>query len=245
MPSPYPLDAFVLARKNFGEADRMLRVYSLENGQEHVLAKGIRRPLSSTKGALELFSLAAIFVQPSRSIPFIAEARAIETYQALRSRLPRVLLAHHVAETVLKLTQERDPNPDVFHLVQETFAYLDRAPNTHLVLESFRVRFLATIGFLPELRHCVSCLKEIRPNEHYFSFLDHAEGVLCADCKSSSAKLLSLNLFKALRVLATSEYETVARISLPKEDREAVRLFTQRLIEHHNQRELRSTRFVE
>ncbi|MBE2222398.1 MAG: DNA repair protein RecO, partial [Anaerolineae bacterium] len=48
-------EAIVLKRHNFGEADRLLTLYTREFGKMKAIAKGARKPQSRKTGHVELF----------------------------------------------------------------------------------------------------------------------------------------------------------------------------------------------
>jgi len=46
------VEGIILKRRNLGEADRILTVFTLHKGKLPVLAKGVRRPKSKKRGSL-------------------------------------------------------------------------------------------------------------------------------------------------------------------------------------------------
>ena len=62
----YRTDAIILRRSDFGEADRLLTVFTPERGKLRLLAKGVRKTTSRKAGHVELFMLTDILVaQPA------------------------------------------------------------------------------------------------------------------------------------------------------------------------------------
>ena len=240
---PLAIHALILQRNEYGEADRMLTVFSLEQGRQRLIAKGVRRLLSTRKAALELFTHSTLLISDSPSLPNVAEASIIENFTGVKSALPRIITAHHIAEIVLKTTAEHDPQPDVYHLLAGTFRHLDREEEPRLTLEAFRLKYLEALGLAPELRSCVGCGKDIIAGEHWFSA--KAEGIECPECRTPDAIPLSVNTLKLLRFFLAEDYATVGRMKLEPKDALAVRELTQQLVEMHVQKELKSTRFLE
>ncbi|MFH1896595.1 MAG: recombination protein O N-terminal domain-containing protein, partial [bacterium] len=58
----FKLEAIILSRREFGEADAYLTVFSKEEGKLSLLAKGIRRVSSRRAPHLETFSRSEIYV---------------------------------------------------------------------------------------------------------------------------------------------------------------------------------------
>ena len=55
-PRSYTSEGIVLARRNYGEADRILVIYSKNFGRVSYMAKGVRRPKSRKRGHIEVFN---------------------------------------------------------------------------------------------------------------------------------------------------------------------------------------------
>src|ERR1700690_946462 len=91
-------EGIVLGRRNFGEADRILSIYSKDRGRISLIAKGIRRPKSKKRGHLEIFSLVRFQAIASRGIDLMTEADITDDFKAIRLSLPKVSLAYYFME---------------------------------------------------------------------------------------------------------------------------------------------------
>jgi recombinational DNA repair protein (RecF pathway) len=85
----YRAEAVVLRRRDLGEADRLLTVYSREHGKLQQVAKGARRPSSRKAGHLELFTRVQIQAARGRELDVITQAEALDLFSELRSDLTR------------------------------------------------------------------------------------------------------------------------------------------------------------
>src|SRR5258708_6422672 len=52
----YSIEAIILKRTDYGEADRILTLFTPTKGKMHAIAKGTRRPVSKKAGHLELLN---------------------------------------------------------------------------------------------------------------------------------------------------------------------------------------------
>src|SRR3989344_8334314 len=91
----YSSDCIVLSRRNYGEADRILTVYSRHYGKLKLLAKGVRKPKSKKRGHIEVFSRLRFSASKGKGIDIITEAELIEPYDFLRRDLRKTSLAYY------------------------------------------------------------------------------------------------------------------------------------------------------
>ena len=67
MPGPVKTEAIVLRSIRFGEADRILHLYTPGRGRVGAIAKGVRKPRSRFGGRLEPFFRLALVLHEGRS----------------------------------------------------------------------------------------------------------------------------------------------------------------------------------
>ncbi len=212
----YRTDAIVLKRRDYGEADRLLTVFTPDRGKLVLLAKGVRKTLSRKAGHVELFTLSTLLIAKGRTWDLVTQAETIEPYLPLRESLLRTSYAYYVVELLDGFTQEHDAHPPMFGLLRETLGRLATSNEQALPLVArfYDLRLLALAGYQPQLFTCVACQAPLEPVTNYFSIVDG--GVLCPKHGEGrvDAEPLPLPLFKALRFIQTREWEPVAQLNL-------------------------------
>jgi DNA repair protein RecO (recombination protein O) len=113
----YWTEAIVLRRTDFGEADRLLTVFTPERGKIKLIAKGARRPTSRKSGHVELFSHGQFLVAVGRELDIITQAETLEPFLPLRNDLLRTTYAYYLAELSDAFAAERDENRPLFELL--------------------------------------------------------------------------------------------------------------------------------
>ena len=147
MPGSYKTEAIVLKRTNFGEADRLVTVFSKHRGKLTLLAKGIRRLTSRKKGHLELFNRVKLQIANGKNLDIITEAETINSFPQLRVNLNRVRIAYLLLELVDKLTAENQEHPDVYQLLLDNLSRLDSQQAPPDLIETFETNLLSVLGF--------------------------------------------------------------------------------------------------
>lgn len=142
----YRTDGIILKRISFGEADRILTIFTQKHGKITALAKGVRRMESRKGGTVELLNWVTLFLAEGRTMDIVTEAQAKETFTALKENLVRAGYAYHMLELLDRLLPERDPHPDIFALTTTVLTLLSRTPR-QLIIRTFEVRLLCALGF--------------------------------------------------------------------------------------------------
>ena len=188
MPAPFKTEAIVLRSIRYGEADRILHLYSEDRGRLGAIAKGVRRVKSRLGGRLEPLSRVQLLMRQGRGdLCTVTGADTVDAYPALRERRDSLERAVQAADAVLRLFDSTDPNRPAYNLLCRQLRILDQEPGaaTRAQALAFRMKLLLAAGFAPELASCASCGE----TEHLGAFSPSAGGVVCAGCEAGSFPL--------------------------------------------------------
>ncbi len=209
-------EAIVVKRRNFGEADRLLTLYTREFGKLRAIAKGARKPQSRKTGHVELLMRSQFLLAEGRDLHIITQAEMVEAYPALRADLVKTTYASYIVELLDRFTVEEDSNQDIYHLLAEALSWLSETDDVRLPTRIFELRLLGLTGFQPQLFQCVSCDTPIQEQDQFFSA--ELGGLLCPDCRQAdrSAKPMTAVAVKVLRYLQTRSWDTVKSLQLKR-----------------------------
>lgn len=150
----FKTEGIVVKRTNFGEADKILTIFTKKHGKIVVLAKGIRRIHSRKAPHLELFSYVDVCVTSGRTFDYIVEAQTIESFIFLRSQVERVAQAFRIVEIVDRLCAEQQVHKNIFDLLVGVLRRLNdkNLVDIPVVVDEFAVELLWELGYLPKGR---------------------------------------------------------------------------------------------
>lgn len=146
----YKDEGIVLKRFNFGEADRILTVFTRRRGKLSLLAKGIRRTSSRKRGSLEVFSHIKFSGSTGKSIDIITEVEIIDSFASLRKDLKKVAVAFYLMEVIDRLTREDESHSELFDLCVISMKEIQSKNNLRKIKEEFVKLALVNLGFLSE-----------------------------------------------------------------------------------------------
>lgn len=218
----YRTQAIILARQDYGEADRIFIVYTPGRGKLSTIAKGVRRPKSRMGPHLDYFSEVTLELAKGRDLDVVTHAATVNAHIVLRSDMDAYGYAAHFAELVRHLTRDRQENRQVYELLASSLALLNDGVAAWPVARHFELMLLTLLGFRPELFRCLNCLTDLEPEPNAFS--NQLGGMLCPACRAvdPSATVLSLDAQKYLRLLSRSGLAAAIGVNLPESLRQEI-----------------------
>ena len=178
-------DAIVLRSLRFGEADRILHLYTPNRGRVSAIAKGVRKTKSRFGGRLEpFFRLEAVLYEGRSEILTVTSVQTKAAHARLREHAAALDVAARSCDAVGRLFATDDPHPGVYHLLANHLALLDADPSlaTPGTALAFRLKLLLAAGFAPHLAACSSC----GTSDHLVGFSGAAGGVVCSACEAGA-----------------------------------------------------------
>lgn len=149
----FRIEGIVIKRKNFGEADKLLTIFTKNQGKIKVIAKGIRKIKSKKAPHLELFNQVSAFVYVGKTFNIITEAVTDQSFPNFRKDLDRLIYAYRIIEEIDSVCPEQEPHSDVFALLSQTLSNLNGGQyRPEQLAEIFTRKLLEMLGFLPRDR---------------------------------------------------------------------------------------------
>lgn len=176
----------VLARTNYGEADRIVTLLTPDQGKVRVMARGVRRAKSKLAGGIELFSISDItFARGRGEIGTLVSSRLQKHYGGVLSDIDRTMEAYELIKLLDRSTED-SCEPEYFDLLARLFVALD---DMRLPMDLIRAWYVAQLlrmhGFEPNMI-TDSRGEKLDVAAHYvfdfdsMSFAPHPEGQVVA-----------------------------------------------------------------
>ncbi|HVX30399.1 MAG TPA: DNA repair protein RecO [Nitrolancea sp.] len=212
----YPAEGVVLRRRDLGEADRILTLFTDRHGKLSVVAKGVRRTQSRLAGHLEPFARTNLLLAKGRNLDIVTQAALIDPFLSVHQDEQLIAYAGYFADLLDAFSGEGQENRPAYELLLTSLARLDSGCDPFVSSTFFEYRLLSLMGFQPELFKCINCGEDLRPVENGFSL---AGGVVCPNCLPFDPRTtpLSVNALKYLRLIERGEFTTALRLRLPPE----------------------------
>ncbi len=240
VPREYQVEGIVVRHAETGERDRIITLFTRDEGKLVFIARGARKPGSSLGPCVQMLTRGRFQCVRRRALHLIVQAAVIDSYTALKADLWCMACGLYLAELVEAATVEGAPNQQLFDLMGEALELADRGVATEVLLRFFELRLLQQVGFCPSLRRCVNCGAEIRPVVNALSAT--LGGLLCPDCARScpDAQPLSVDALKVLRFWLVNSLTMSCRTRLQSALATELEEHLHRFLDNVLQRDIRS-----
>jgi DNA repair protein RecO (recombination protein O) len=188
MPAPLKTEAIVLRSIRYGEADRILHLYTPHHGRLAAIAKGARRASSRFGARLEpFFHVRAVLREGRGDLLTVTGVDTVAMHGELRGHALTLDSAARACDAVARLFETSDPHPEVFRLLANELALLCAGPGGAGPANglAFRMKLLLAAGIVPQLGACAACGEP----EHLHGFSAAAGGVVCGSCEAAAFPL--------------------------------------------------------
>ncbi|MFN2449813.1 MAG: DNA repair protein RecO [Candidatus Baltobacteraceae bacterium] len=153
----YKTSAVVLRGRSYGEADRILTLFTTERGKTDAIAKGVRRTRSVMGGRLEFSNEVLLTMHRGRNLDVVVSADIQFAHWQQIVQPERFAAVNIVAELVDGFCEPDLPMPDVYELLTRAIAAIGRSSEPLGLLPRFSLRLLEALGLAPPVDSCARC----------------------------------------------------------------------------------------
>jgi DNA repair protein RecO (recombination protein O) len=228
----YKTEAVVLRSIRFGEADRVLHLYTLDRGRVGAVAKGVRKTKSRFGGRLEPLShVELVLHRGAGELDTITGVHLLRAHEAARADFRRLSTGLIGVEAMLRLFTEQERNERAFTALTRFLDLLDDDPSVDgrpeldALALSFQLKLLWLSGYLPHLTSCAECGAD---HTVLVGFSPRAGGAVCGACAAAAEAIaLSAAGIAGIEALLGSPLSDAGALALSdRARRDALRVVT-------------------
>lgn len=228
----YVTEAIIIKNQDFRETDKIVTFFSRKEGKLRAIAKGIRKPNSSLRPAIQPFCYSCLHLSRGRELDIITQARTVEFYGNLREDTVKTVHGVYLMELLDRGLLEADPHPEVFDALLTVLRWLDDISFSALAIRWFEVKLAQELGYALGLQECTQC-----GGKRVTAFSVELGGVLCDRCWETSSRhsvfLLEGEAWAVLRDLDKKEITFLQRLRPSDRALQTVELVLEKYLEHH------------
>lgn len=187
----YKTSAIVLRGRTYGEADRILTLFTRERGKIDAIAKGARRTKSHLAGRLEFGNEVELGMHRGRNLDVVVSADIIEPHWQRVVQPERFATANIIIELIDAFCEPDLAQPEIYALLTAVLGAIGRAEEPLALLPRFSMRLLEALGLAPPVDVCIHCGKGF---DEAGAWLDAEQGGFgCAPCRVTWREVLTLD----------------------------------------------------
>ena len=173
-------EGVVLRRWYAGEHDKWISLLTPAHGKLRLRVRGARKPQSKMGMLTEPLNLLKARVIEGRAQKLIAQPQLNRGYLALRTDLERLSVALALCETLDRWLPDEQAEPEAYATLVIALEALEAGAPAEPTAAWALWRWLAMLGYCPDLRRCAQCGKEL--GDEGVCFLPTESVLLCPRC---------------------------------------------------------------
>ncbi|MBQ7164537.1 MAG: DNA repair protein RecO [Clostridia bacterium] len=219
------LKAVVLRAVDYKDNDKILTLFSLENGVVSAAIRGVKKANAKLKFAAQPFCFCEYVLSKKGDRRSVVSADIIESFYPIREDIVRFYAGAVALEYVNAFVQEEMESEEAFLLLLSflrALCYSSASPRALLV--KFLIEALSLSGYELSVHYCIKCRKSVI-NRAFFDF--DAGGAVCEDCREGADVEINPATLSLLSAADGASFDDITSFDFPLMiERKAIKLLS-------------------
>ena len=195
----YVTEAINLKSYNLNDADKIIIMYSKDNGLIKGVAKGIKKPKSKLGARMDLLVANSLQLLKGRSMDTIVQAQTVNNFKKSREDFDKLMLSSYVSELVMNFGEGSESvSEEIYELLYKALNRISDSTDKKealIAVIKFQLKILLIMGFCVELDTCLCCREQVLDEDMFFS--SKMGGIICKECNETFG--ISLKMHHKIR----------------------------------------------
>lgn len=204
------VQGIVIKEVNFGEADKIVTLFTQKQGKIQASAQGARKPKSRLIGATQFLCYGDFVLYSGKNMYRITQGEVLESFYNIRIDIEALSYATYFVELASEVIEEEHGNESLLKLLLNTLYMLSKdTRNDRHIKVVYELRLMSIIGYAPNLIHCIQCGDE--KDTYYFN--SEIGGIVCDRCivhkNEKKNMLIEKGTLHAMRYILYSNHNKI------------------------------------
>lgn len=237
------VEGIIIRSTDYGESNKILTIYTKEQGKIGVMARGAKKPKSRLSSISQLFIQGIFMVQKGSGLGTLSQGEVLNYYRPIQQDIIKTAYASYIVELVDKTLQEDKHSKSVYVMLEKALLSISEGLDPEVIMFIVELKMLRFSGVNPYLDGCVNC----GTKEGTFSFSIREGGFLCSKCKQIDPYHIPITpqTAKILRLLYYLDIRRLGKINVKPETKKQIKGILSEYIEEYTGTKLKSKRFID
>ena len=232
----------VLCSYDYKEKDKLVELFTVEQGKIVAVLKGCKAPNAKLKFAFQPFCFAEFSITKTGKFYQITNASLIDSFFDLTSNLDNYYLANVMLELTSVSLENEEVNTKLFILLANSLKYIcyDNI-NPYLVTLKFCNLLMDMLGYKINFAKCSSCGLPYT----YKVYLNLESGeFVCNACKTINSILVSNQSFACIKIVSNTNFERLNTVKIANDVAKESIIVVCKNLEHRLYKNIKSIKFI-
>lgn len=225
----FTTEGLVIKEMNVGESDRLVTLFTRENGIIRAFASGAKNIKSKKGAATSLLTYSSFTILKKKDSYRIYEATPIAMFFSLGCDIETISLCQYFCELAFNFGEENSPNEELLRLILNSLNFITKLKKNPILIKAItELRIASICGYSPNLVACENC-GCFEADVMYFNL---ENGSLCCDECSEQKNGIPINrtLLSAMRHIVYSDFGKLYSFEIPDDSAEALSKISEKYI---------------
>jgi len=238
---------FIINKRKFREADKLIIVLCEKNGRVEAVAKGAGKSRSRKGGSLDLLNLANFSFHKTKGLDLLVEAELIDDYCELKRDLSSVSEIFYLLEIIDRFHIQDDTDYVFSEFLRFITLFQEGIAEKSVLISGFEIKILDYIGFKPLLKDCIHCKDQLGIGKQRYAAFGGEVGYICkkhVDTTAFKVKKVTDRVVKIQKYMIENELAELKRLKLDQSTQSRLRAVQKSWLEGILENKLKSTKFL-
>jgi DNA repair protein RecO (recombination protein O) len=235
-------EGIVIRTSDYGEANKVVTIYTREAGKIGLMARGAKKPSSRLASLTQLFTYGHFLVQKGSGMGTLQQGEVISSMRGIREDIFSTAYASYIVELTDKVTENDKANPFLFELLYQTLSFMNEGYDLEILTYIYELKMLSVLGLSPCLDQCSIC----QAKDGVFGFSIREGGLICHRCFEKDPYHFKLTpaAVKLLRLFYYIDMKRLGSISVKEETKKQLKQVIDGYYEEYSGLYLKTKRFL-
>ncbi len=236
------IEGLVLRTTDYGESNKIVVIFTRENGKIGAMARGAKKPNSRLASVSQPLTYGHFLVMLGSGLGSLQQGEIIHPLKSLKQDIFLTAYASYLVELTDKATEERKRNPYLFELLIQTLTYMDDGLDPQVLTNIYEMKLLNSFGLYPILDGCAIC----KETEGTFAFSIKEGGFICHRCIHNDPHHLKISpsVARLLRLFYYIDIHRLGSINVKDETKREIKKVIDAYYEEYSGLQLKTKKFL-
>lgn len=236
------IEGLVLRTTDYGESNKIVVIFTRENGKIGAMARGAKKPNSRLASVSQPLTYGHFLVMLGSGLGSLQQGEIIHPLKSLKQDIFLTAYASYLVELTDKATEERKRNPYLFELLIQTLTYMDEGLDPQVLTNIYEMKLLHSFGLYPILDGCAIC----KETEGTFAFSIKEGGFICHRCIHNDPHHLKISpsVARLLRLFYYIDIHRLGSINVKDETKREIKKVIDAYYEEYSGLQLKTKKFL-
>ncbi len=204
--------AIVLSSRDYKEKDKLVELFTVEDGLKTVVLKGVKNNNAKFKFAKEPFCFGEFVLTGASDIKTVTQANLVDSFYDISNDYDRFIAGCKILKLIPAILGRYESNSELFLITLKALKELAYSiTNENLILCTFITKAFAQIGYKINVTKCAGC-GDVFIGKIYLN-ADTCE-VVCGNCRNYFSVEISGASHNAIKILSKAEFDNINTITI-------------------------------